>query len=458
MRSKLALGAIALVLLVDLLISVPLFFMIIRTQQETLLKALFLISATAFVFGVSVALLMSSLLLRTIQKLVKHVELIRDTEDKESLANLEVKISGKDEVAVLAKTINEMTQGLARAAASVSDLNIGKEIQKMFIPLDMDKDGNKLNSGYKDAKNAVFFGYYKGAKELSGDYFDYLDLGGRYYAVIKCDVAGNGVPASLIMMQVATMFLNYFKNWEPAVGGMRLEKLVYQINGFIETLGFKGRFAAFTLCIFDSQTGDLHFCNAGDNIIHIYDASEKGVKSITLPQTPAAGALPNGIVELKGGYKAQTLSLDHGDILLLYTDGIEEAQWSGTMGPARVREIINAVMNRSSYHINKWHDSEGDTELCFDYSSCKGEVEEVIMALITAEKMFRCYRSPQVSADDSVLIEKKADAFLQAHFLQYSNYCSQTRECNENNSYMYYTYLKEDEQSDDLAILGIKRK
>jgi HAMP domain-containing protein len=99
-----------LALLVDLLVSVPLFFMIIRTQQETLLKALFVISAAALAFGVSGALLMSSLLLRAIRKLVKHVELIRDAEDWASLANLEIKISGRDEVAVLGKTINEMTQ------------------------------------------------------------------------------------------------------------------------------------------------------------------------------------------------------------------------------------------------------------------------------------------------------------------------------------------------------------
>jgi HAMP domain-containing protein len=455
LRSKVALCTIALVLLVDLLISAPRYFMMIRTNHGPLLKSVFIISAAALVLGIAGALLLSSLLLRPIRRLVRHVELVRDTEDKESLIDLEIKFSGKDEIAVLGRTINEMTQSLARAAASVYDLNIGKEIQIKFIPLDVDKDGNKLNSGYKDAKNAVFFGYYQGAKGLSGDYFDYLDLGGRYYAVIKCDVAGKGVPASLIMMQVATMFLNFFKKWVPSA---RLEDLVYQINGFIETMGFRGRFAAFTLCIFDSETGDLHFCNAGDNIIHIYDASEKGVKSITLPQTPAAGALPNSVVESKGGYKVQTLSLDHGDILLLYTDGIEEGQGSEAMGSARVHGIINAVMNRSVYRMNKWYNPEGDKELCFDYSSCNGEVEEVIMALITAEKMFRCYRNPENSSDDEVLIEKKADAFLRAHFSQYYDYCSHTRECHENSSYIYYDYLKEDEQYDDLAILGIKRK
>ena len=484
MRSKLALCVIALVLLVDLLISVPLFFLIIRAQQETLLKAMFVISTAALALGVSCALVMSSLLLRPIRKLVRHVELIRDTENRASLTNLEINIWGEDEMSVLIKTINEMTQEPARAFVSVSDLNIGKEIQKKFIPLDVDKDGNKLNSGYKDAQNAVFFGYYKGAKELSGDYFDYLDLGGRYYAVIKCDVAGKGVPASLIMMQVATMFLNFFKKWPPSA---RLEELVYQINGFIETMGFKGRFAAFTLCLFDSETGDLHFCNAGDNIIHIYDASEKGVKSITLPQTPAAGALPNSVVEAISGYGIQTLSLDHGDILLLYTDGIEEAkryfrdasykeitccdgedgmphgshlagQGSEAMGTARVHGIVNAVMNRAVYRMNKWHCPLGDKDLCFDYSDCNGGVEEVIMALIAAEKMFRCYPAPGTAVDDEVLIERKVDAFLRAHFSQYSQYCSHTRECHENSSYIYYDYLKEDEQYDDLAILGIKRK
>jgi HAMP domain-containing protein len=441
------------VLLVDLFVSAPLFFMIIKTRQETLLKAMFVISAAALVPGIAIALVMSSLLLRPIRKLVRRVELILDTENRASLVNLEINIFGKDEVAVLGKTINEMAQELARAAASVSDLDIGKEIQKRFIPLDVDKDGNKLNSGYKDAENAVFFGYYKGAKVLSGDYFDYLDLDGRYYAVIKCDVAGNGIPASLIMVQVATMFLNFFKKWQPSA---RLEELVYQINDFIDRLGFKGRFAAFTLCLFDSQTGDLHFCNAGDNIIHIYDDSEKSVKSITLHQTPAAGALPNSIVESISGYRVQTLSLDHGDILLLYTDGIHEGQGNEAMGSMKVHEIINAVMNRAVYRINKY--PEGDEDLCFDYSGCNGEVEEVIMALIAAEKMLRCYRDSGSTVDNGVLIERKADAFLRAHFSQYSDYCSHIRECHENSSYIYYDYLKEEEQYDDLAILGIKRK
>jgi hypothetical protein len=108
--------------------------------------------------------------------------------------------------------------------------------------------------------------------------------------------------------------------------------------------------------------------------------------------------------------------------------------------------------------MDKWHNPEGYKDMYFDYSSCSGKVEEVIMALITAEKMFRCYRNPRAAADGGVLVEKKADDFLREHFSHYLDYCSKTSECHENSSYIYYNNLKEDEQYDYLTILGIMRK
>ncbi|MCL1837323.1 MAG: SpoIIE family protein phosphatase [Treponema sp.] len=458
-----------------------------KKAETLLLRTIFLIAFAALVLGVIGAFVLSSLIIRPIRKLMRHVEVIRDTDDMERLANVNISITSRDEIAVLGDTINEMTHGLIEAAATASDLSVGREIQKKFLPLDLDKNGSKISSGYRETKNAVFFGYYDGAKGISGDYFDYRELNERYYAIIKCDVAGKGIPAALLMIQVATMFLNYFRNWKPSLTGMHIEEIVYQINGFLETLGFKDRFAAFALCLFDSETGDLHFCNAGDNIIHICDTSEKILKSIILPSTPAAGALPNSMIELKGGYQVQTITLDHGDILLLYTDGIEEAkrsfrdlayreiicteggegaihgnhmagEWGEEMGSQRVNDIINAVLNRGTYSLFKWHNPEGERELVFDYSLCEGKVDEVIMALIAAEKIFRCRRDPLASEDDCVLVDKKTDAFLKKHFLQYSGYCSRTRKYPDNDAYMYYTYLMEDEQYDDLTILGIKRR
>ena len=473
--------------LVRLGVSLDSIFEMIYREQRGLLYIIVIWALIALAIGVAGALILSALIIGPIRKLVRHIEIIRDTEDKTKLAGVDIKIATRDEIAILGSTINDMTHGIVKAALAASDLSIGKEIQKKFIPLELDSHGNKQTSGFKQTPNLNFFGYYEGAKGVSGDYFDYRDLDGRYYAIIKCDVAGKGIPAALIMIQVATMFLNYFKQWKPNEKGMHIEEVVYQINEFIETLAFKGRFAAFTLCLFDSATGVVRFCNAGDNIIHLYDASECKVKTITLPQTPATGVLPNFMIESTGGYKVNIVNIDHGDILLLYTDGIEEAkrkfrnnafkeitcaegpsdtphenhlcgQADEEMTPERVEGIINAVMAREVYKLHKYHNPEDSGDLQFDFTSCEGRVEDVIMALVSAEKMFRCYKNPNVGEDSRVLVDKKVDEFLKNHFLQYRRYCSHTREFPENPAYMYYTHVNEDEQYDDLTILGIKRK
>ncbi|MDR0464361.1 MAG: SpoIIE family protein phosphatase [Treponema sp.] len=455
--------------------------------QITLLSTIGIVALAVMAIGIIAAFIFSVIIIRPIRKLVKHIEIIRDTEDKSKLAGVDIDIKTNDEIAILGGTVNDMTHGLVKAAIAASDLSIGKEIQKKFIPLEVDSHGNKQSSGMNNTVNLDFFGYYEGAKGVSGDYFDYKDLDGRYYAIIKCDVAGKGIPAALIMIQVATMFIGHFKRWKPTEKGFHIEDLVYQINDFIEALAFKGRFAAFTLCLFDSQTGLVRFCNAGDNVIHFYDESENRVKAITLPQTPATGVLPNIMIQATGGYKVQTAQIDKGDILLLYTDGIEEAkrkfrdkkfreitckegpadtphenhlcgQADEEMGADRVEAIINAVMAREIYTLHKHHNGEGNIELQFDFSGCEGRADEVIMAMVSVEKIFRCYKTENSGDESRVLVDKKVDEFLKNHFLQYRRYCSHTKEFPENPAYMYYTHVMEDEQYDDLTILGIKRK
>jgi len=488
LRVKLISFTIALVLLVVMMISAPISFIMTPSQKESLLVFVLFAALSGLVIGVMGAFILGAFIVHPIYQLVHHVEQIRDSEDWSKLSSLNLNIKSKDELEVLSTTINDMTAGLVKAAVATSDLSIGKELQKKFLPLEIGRDGNKLSCGFKETRNVEFFGYYEGAKGVSGDYFDYQDLDGRYYGIIKCDVAGKGIPASMIMIQVATMFLNHFKRWKPTEKGMHIEEVVYQINEFIETLGFKGRFAAFTLCLLDSQTGLIRFCNAGDNEIHLYDASEGRIKTITLPETPAAGALPNFLVESKGGYKVQVLTIDHGDILFFYTDGIEEAkrkfrdkdfnetictagqrdsphgshivgQGSEEMGHERVEEIINAVMNRKVWTLHKWHNPEGEEhDLRFDFSTCRGQVQDVIMALVSVEKMFRAYKNPRATEEDRVLVDRKVDEYLRQHFFQYRTYCSRTRNIPGNEAYLYYTRVQEDEQYDDLTILGIKRK
>jgi hypothetical protein len=456
-------------------------------RQVSLLRVIVPVALVSALAGFIGAFILATLIIIPLNRLVNHIAIIRDTGDKRKLEGFDIQITTNDEIAVLGETINDMTRSLVKAARASADLSIGKEIQKKFIPLDLDDDGNKLTSGFKAFEGVEFFGYYEGAKGVSGDYFDYQALDGRYYAVIKCDVAGKGIPAALIMIQVATMFINHFKAWEASQEGMRIEKLVYQINGFIETLGFQGRFAALALVLFDSETGRAYFCNAGDNIVRWFDASRRQMRKAMLPETPAAGVLPNYLVEAHGGYQIQMMDFDHGDILLLYTDGLEEGkrlfrderfeviecreggapvntphdthvvgQRGEEIGAARQTAVINAAMNRGRYKLYKYHNPAGEQTLDFDYAACRGTTEELVMAMVSAEKVFRMYKNPNAGDEARVLVDRKVDAFLKKHFLQYSHYCSRAIPA-ETPGYRYYLGVQEDEQYDDLTILGIKR-
>ena len=434
--------------------------------------------------------IISLIIVRPIIKLSKHVAMIRDTDDKENLAGKDIAIKSKDEIGMLGDTVNEMTHGLVDAAVQAKNLTFGKEVQTRFIPLQTDSKGNTLTYGSLATPGADFFSYYAGADDLSGDYFDYRQIDSDHYIIIKCDVSGHGVPAALIMVEVAALFLNAFSNWsmKNPSQGTNLAPVVGQINDLIESRGFKGRFAAFTLCLMNTKTGDCWFCNAGDSLVQVYDGTEHRKKTVNLPETPAAGMFSTDLVDMKGGYKVVKFRLKKNDVLLLYTDGIEEAkrnfrdssgkifacaeqglkageahgnhnvgESSEELGPDRITEIVESVFSRGKYVLKKCHDANPNEEYTFDFSTCQGTAEEAIMAMVSVEKVFRMYRPKEVMPSDKVKVDRKIDDFLKVHFKDYSTYCLNHGDIETDPTHIYYNELKEDQQYDDLTLVAIKK-
>lgn len=457
----------------------------IISARNTLIIQTVIFALIAMVLGILGALLLASIIVIPIKRLVRGVEIIRDTENKENLEGHIINVKSRDELAVLAETINQMTQGLVRAAAANRDLTMGKEVQKMFIPLEKDKAGRKLTTGREVNPNIEFFGYYEGAKGVSGDYFDYHKLDDRHYAIIKCDVSGKGVPAALIMVEVATIFLDHFREWNQKKDGIKLPDVVYRMNDLLEERGFKGRFAALTVCLMDIESGEAYFCNAGDNLVTIYHGSTKKVEEHLLPEAPAAGVFPSMLVETQSGFQQVKLPLKKEDIMFLFSDGIPESKRvirdnsfnpatvteenygeipdeviDGTeeeFGMQRVKDVIEAVMNKGRYTLKKVNAKiEGD--LTFDFSTCSGNAEESTLALMAVEKIFRMYPDPEAGWDDIVSVDRKIDVFLQKHFNQYTMYNHHPVAPVEESEYVTYSHVREDDQYDDLTILTIRKK
>ncbi len=447
-----------------------------------------LISILVISIGAVLSIILASAISKPIKKLAKHVQVIAATKDKMKLKGKDIQIKSNDEIGTLSDVVNEMTRGLAKAAEDEKLLMDGKVVQQAFLPLSRSQQGLKETVSRLQTESLDAFGYYEGASGVSGDYFDYKKLDERWYVIIKCDASGHGVPAAIIMTVVATLFRKYFENWSFAKNGTNLNVLVNQINDFIESLGLKGKFATIILCLFDTKTGDVFMCNAGDNIVHIFDSETKKQKVITLTETPAAGPLPSFMVEMKGGFAVQKTNLKKGDILYLYTDGIEESTRrfrdkdfnlivcnepgipegeehgnhkvgadTELLEADRVSEIIEAVLNKRKFILTKYHNPIPGEILEFDFSSCKGTIDETIIALVAVEKVFRFYKSPEMGENDVVTVDRRVDNFLKEHFNRYDFYCSNVTDLGVESNYCEYRKVAEDEQLDDLTLLAVKR-
>ncbi len=478
----------------------------IARAQLDLLKVAGGIALLAVALGVLGAIILASIVVTPIRRLVKGVATIRDTEDKEALKSHTINVGTRDEIGLLADTVNDMTQGLVKAAVANKMLLLGKEVQKMFLPLEKDERGMKISTAGEETPLIEVYGYYEGAKVVSGDYFDFKKLDDAHYAFIKCDVSGKGVSAALIMVEVATLFISYFRDWQKrkesilgladpkarqeAVSELeRVDSLVYTVNDMLEERGFKGMFAAFTVGVLNLEAGTATICNAGDNLLHVYETEEKRMVLKKLPESPAAGVFPSMLVEMKSGFRQVKERLDRGDALFLFTDGFEEAkrsfrdasfevvacsapevkegephlgthtrgQTSEEFGTPRMDGIVNAVFSKGRYQLVRHHTPTANEELAFDFSRCEGTVREAVLALVAVEKVFRTIADPRAGAEQKVVVDAKIDAFLKEHFVQYQQYFSH-RVDGPPGAAVTFTNLKEDEQYDDLTILVIRRK
>jgi len=459
--------------------------------RNSLILVAGIIALVAAGLGLVGAFIMAWYISTPIKKLAAGVAVIRDTEDQKELEGHVIDISTKDEIGMLATTVNQMIQALVKAAIAREDLMLGKDIQKMFIPLKIDVKGRKGTTGGEQNENIEFYGYYEGAKGVSGDYFEYRKLKDPYYAVIKCDVSGKGVPAALIMVEVATIFSTWFRGWAPDDPGLdKTNQLVDLIHDMLEEREFKGKFAAFTLAIINSNNGTVYFTHAGDKDQHVFRASLGRMVKIELPGAPAAGAISRELLDMGEGFKTVKQKLQTGDILFLFTDGIEEAkrtfrneqfqpitcdepsigeneEHGGThlkgseneeLGIPRIYEIINAVFSRKIFQLVKYHNPLPNEELTFDFTSCEGSVAEAVLAMVAVEKIFRLNPDPSAGAEDRIDVDKNIHEFLKKHFVQFDRYFRSPLAAEEESDVVTYSLLKEDDQYDDLTILAIRKK
>lgn len=170
----------------------------------------------------------------------------------------------------------------------------------------------------------------KPAKEVGGDFYDVFMIDQDHLCFLIADVSGKGVPAALFM----TMAKTHIKNF--ATVGLPLAEVAARANNQLCYKNESGMFVTAFICVLDVRSGEVQFVNAGHNCPFVQ--KQDGA----FEMFRAKANLVFGLME-DVPYREQTLTLNPGDSIYLYTDGVTEAlnPEQELFGDDRLYEILN---------------------------------------------------------------------------------------------------------------------
>ncbi len=314
---------------------------IIRDEIANLVK--FIIAISLLVLGIAIiaSIVMATVTIRPIRALSQGAEII-------GRGNLDhrIMIDTRDELGQLAAEFNQMTAQIKEAKEKEIEsrimeeqIEMAKEIQEGLNPTNFyEKGGVQLK------------GYTKAARGVGGDYFDFIDIDEDRVGALISDVSGKGIPASLIMVMIRTVFTSYVKHGDVSCAGV-----VRAINEALAVDFAMDKFANLFFLIYNRKTGELSFSNAGHGPLFCYRAS---MKSCTITKLDG---VPIGIME-DSEYKQAQVKLHQGDMVVLFTDGVTEMrnEKGDEYGLHRVNQLVveNDFMNAEDFVRLLIHDLE----------------------------------------------------------------------------------------------------
>ena len=199
------------------------------------------------------------------------------------------------------------------------ELDIGRKIQGGFLPQETPKiEGWHLNT------------YFQSARQVAGDFFDVFSINGHSrIGLIVADVCDKGVGAALFMTLFRSMLRSTAKFHEYADipderralyvehPEMLLKRCVHFTNNYVaNTHGHTSMFASLFFAFLEPETGHMYYINAGHEGPLISN-SGKSIKELETTG-PVVGLFPDA------EYKVQEITLEKGDTLVAYTDGVTD--------------------------------------------------------------------------------------------------------------------------------------
>jgi len=250
-----------------------------------------------------------------LRRKLRPVSLITDSLKKISPedVSLDIPLRSKNEFGYLAETLRVMGGKLNQARKELlekeriaRELEIAQEIQNNILP-----------KGYPSAPNFEFFGAYRSAREVGGDYYDFIEIDDRHLAFLVADVSGKSLPGMLVMLLTRDIVARLARTvGEPST-------VLSEVNRELSKSIKKGMFVTMFYGLLDTQTGGFTFASAGHNPLIRVAGGGGGAEMIKTRGFPLGLMSPD---RFEKRIQTGKLKLNGGDWLIQYTDGINEAQ------------------------------------------------------------------------------------------------------------------------------------
>jgi phosphoserine phosphatase RsbU/P len=205
------------------------------------------------------------------------------------------------------------------------EMNLAREIQANLLPRALPQ-----LAGYDLAGLSI------PAKEVGGDYYDFISLPGNRLVFCLGDVSGKGIPAALLMANLQATLRSQ------TLGSSCARECLEHSNTLLYNSTDSEKFATLFYAILDVQTHRLSFANAGHNYPFLISSDGQIQRLKTI-------GIPLGFLE-RFEFSEHSVPLGVGDVLIAFSDGISEALnvYEEEFGESRLQETILHNQNQSA--------------------------------------------------------------------------------------------------------------
>ena len=226
----------------------------------------------------------------------------------------QIVVRSHDQLGALTASFNQMTEYVQQLVKErvqkerlEREIEIARKVQERLFP-----------DGAPRMKHMEITGACLPARVVSGDYYDFLPLGGDGLGLAVGDISGKGISAALLMASLqAALHSNvmHLHDAADAAGERNVAGIVERLNRQIYNYTGTNRFATFFYAHYDGNLRTMVYCNAGHNPpLHFHGDEYRRLST----GGTVVGIFPEAV------YEQETLRLAGGDLIVAYTDGLTE--------------------------------------------------------------------------------------------------------------------------------------